>query len=104
MRVPYIKGSATSAAAADAIEGVRRGQETRVYQYLLRRGTHGATDEEIARDCGLNPSSARPRRIRLLEGGMICASAQTRKTSAGRNAVVFLIAPKHWRTQQMEML
>ena len=47
----------------------RTAQEERVYQYLLEWGP--ATDDQIADGVGLNPNSARPRRIGLVEKGMV---------------------------------
>ena len=102
-RAPFVRGSETSREASRQIEGVRAGQEERVFNYILSRGAYGATDEEISRDCGLAGSSARPRRIRLADGGIVVASPFKRKTSSGRDAVVYWIAPAHRPDAQLEM-
>ena len=81
---PSVRGSATSAAAADSL-----GPETlnRLHRLVLAwLEQHGpATDEEIARELGLNPSTARPRRIELTRRGLV-QQAGEKRTSSGRKA------------------
>ena len=76
----------TSVAAATAIEpdaGTLRG---RVLSYI--RSVGGSTDEEIQVALGMNPSTARPRRVELVDKGLIFENGQ-RKTSSGRWAIVW---------------
>ena len=51
----------------------------------------GATDEEIQLGLGMNPSTQRPRRVELVEGGWIEDSGERRKTRSGRSAVVWTL-------------
>jgi len=47
------------------------------------------TDEEIQTRTGMNPSTERPRRVELVEMGLIEDSGVRRRTSSGRSAVVW---------------
>jgi transcription initiation factor IIE alpha subunit len=90
-RAPSVNGSATSAAAADSLDsGTLNRLHKAVLAYIAGRGD-GCTDEEIARALGMNPSTARPRRIELARRGLV-VEAGTRKTASGRNASVWRIA------------
>lgn len=51
------------------------------------------TDEEIADCLGLNPSTARPRRIELVKAGLVRDSGMQRLTRANRWAVVWDVTP-----------
>ena len=51
----------------------------------------GITDEQIATFTGLNPNTARPRRLELEKAGRIVASG-TSKTRSGRKAVTWVIS------------
>lgn len=87
---PSVRGSQTSAAAADSL-----GPDTlnRLHRLVLAwLEQHGpATDEEIASGLGLNPSTERPRRIELARRGLVI-EAGTRKTASKRNATVWRAA------------
>ena len=78
--------SKSSQAKTKTISGKARKM---VYEYLLLCKQRGATDEEIQKGCGLNPSTERPRRIELVEMGLAEPSGMTRKTSSNRNAIVW---------------
>jgi transcription initiation factor IIE alpha subunit len=87
-RAPSVNGSITSAAAADSLDGTTLNRlHKAVLSYIAGRGD-GCTDEEIARALGMNPSTARPRRIELLRRGLI-EQAGTRRTTSGRMASVW---------------
>jgi hypothetical protein len=88
---PSVGGSITSAAAADSL-GSRtlNALQRRVLEFVRSRH-EGATDEEIATGPGLNPSTARPRRIELARRGLIKESG-TRKTASKRNATAWRVA------------
>ncbi len=75
--------------AADAVSGSKT-LRARTYRYLVNR-TNGATDFEIQKASGLNPSTQRPRRIELVECGLVRDSGKTRPTPSGRKAVVWEI-------------
>ncbi len=87
--IKYIRGSATSKAAAEELTTSKtlRGQ---VYRMLVTRGNNGATDEEMQQWCHMNPSSQRPRRIELVSMQLAQDSGRTRPTRAGRSAVVWV--------------
>ena len=83
---PSVNGSATSAAAADSLApATLNAMQRRVYELLCRRPS---TDEEIADELSMNPSTVRPRRGELARRGLI-VEAGTRRTSSGRMAVIW---------------
>jgi hypothetical protein len=91
-RAPSVNGSVTSAQAADALDAkTLNALQRSVYEFLRTCGAFGATDEEIANGLGLNPSTARPRRIELARRGLI-VEAGTRRTASKRAAVVWRVA------------
>ena len=90
---PAQKHSATSKAAADGIKLLAAGLRGKVLSFIDSRGEAGATDEEIAQGTGINPSTARPRRVELATRGLIVKSG-TRKTASGRTADVWKVTLK----------
>ena len=87
---PAQRHSETSKAAA--LSWSRRdlnATQRKVLEFLRARPA-GATDEEIAVGLGLNPSTARPRRIELHGLGLVVAAGE-RKTSSNRNATVWMV-------------
>jgi transcription initiation factor IIE alpha subunit len=64
----------------------------RVYDFLVERGDNGATDEEVAWQLGLNPNTARPRRIELVAAKLVVDSGRRRKTRSGDKAAVWVVA------------
>ena len=91
---PFVKGSKTSKAAADQMvdEGELGKLRAKVLAHLRKRKKKGATDEEMQDALGMNPSTQRPRRIELVDRGLVADSGQKRKTRSGRNAVVWIAA------------
>lgn len=88
---PSVRGSITSAQAADSLEpATLNALQWRVLLFIQGR-PDGVTDEQIATGLGLNPSTARPRRIELARRGLI-VEAGTRKTASGRAAVTWRVA------------
>jgi predicted transcriptional regulator len=81
--------SPTSAAAAIAIEPAAGTLRRRVLEVIRSKPS---TDEEIADLLALNPSTSRPRRIELVQAGLVVDSGTTRKTRSGRQAVVWSVA------------
>jgi predicted ArsR family transcriptional regulator len=57
----------------------------------IRAVEGGLTDEEIQTALGLNPSTERPRRVELVERGMVEDSGARRMTRSGRSAVVWAL-------------
>lgn len=85
---PAQRHSATSRQAAASLDVTTlNALQQRVLDYVRSRAD-GATDEEIATGLGLNPSTARPRRIELVRRGML-VEAGTRKATSGRNATAW---------------
>lgn len=74
---PYQKHSATSRAAAAAIKPKMTEQERIVLDYITSCGAKGSTDNEgiTALSGQMSPNSYRPRRISLLEKGLIALSS-----------------------------
>jgi hypothetical protein len=88
---PSVRGSQTSAAAADSLgPATLNALQRKVLAYIEAR-PEGVTDEQIAAGLGLNPSTARPRRIELARRGLI-VEAGTRKTASRRTAVAWRVA------------
>jgi len=84
--------SETSREAAESIlESCNRLQKE-VYEVILSRGEHGATDDEIQVALEMNPSTQRPRRIELDKKGLIRSTETKRKTRTGRKATVWVAA------------
>jgi hypothetical protein len=63
----------------------------RVLEAIIFAGEEGATDEQLQRWLDLNPSTERPRRVELVEGGWIEDSSIRRATLSGRSAVVWTL-------------
>lgn len=85
-RAPSVNGSATSAAAADSLDGkALNALQRRVLEHLAWRPS---TDEEIANELAMNPSTVRPRRIELVRIGLVVEDG-TRRTASGRMATVW---------------
>ena len=92
---PFVAGSDTSEAAAEAIEPNAGTLRAEVLAFLRVCGSAGATDEEIQNDLYMNPSTQRPRRVELVNGGFVFKSNRRRPTNSGRQATVW-VASKEW--------
>ena len=84
--------AATSHAAAVQELPATGSKRHAVYQFVLDHHEHGATDEEIQTGLDMNPSTQRPRRVELVEQGLLEDSGRTRLTRSRRSAVVW-VAP-----------
>lgn len=82
----------TSKAAAKSVAGYTGTQRERVYAFILTRGTHGATDAEVADGCGIPIQSANPRRRELDRLGLIVLNGERRPTPSGCQARVWIAA------------
>jgi transcription initiation factor IIE alpha subunit len=87
---PAVRGSVTSAAAADSLTPATLNAMQRRVLELLQATPDGLTDEEQQTRLGMNPSTQRPRRIELARRGLVVA-AGTRQTASGRMAVVWKV-------------
>lgn len=63
----------------------------RVLAAVARAGERGMTDEELQDALHLNPSTERPRRVELVEGGWVEDSGRRRRTRSGRAAAVWML-------------
>jgi len=84
----YQPHSDTSRQAAREIETTADTIRGRVMRFLINN-IDGATDEAIQVALWLNPNTQRPRRIELVERGLVRDSGARRHTSSGRKAVVW---------------
>ena len=92
IEAPYQSHSQTSRDAAEAIKSVAHTFKAKVYQAILGAGAVGMTDEECTQALLLGPNTQRPRRVKLVEEGLVVDSGKCRKTSGGRNAIVWVAA------------
>lgn len=95
----YQRHSDTSQAAALSIELNANTLRALVYAFIKRADLRGATDEEICDALRLGGNTGRPRRVELVEGGLVRDSSNRRRTRSGRNAVVWVAAtvmPAPW--------
>ncbi len=86
--------SNTSKDAAAKIETKARTLRGTVYSFLKISNLYGATDEELQTVLGMNPNTERPRRIELVELGLVKDSGRKRDTKSGRKAVVWVAINK----------
>lgn len=85
----YQAQSDTSKDAAAEIEAKARTLRGTVYSFLKISGPYGATDDELQVALLMNPSTQRPRRIELVELGLVKNSGKKRRTRSARWAVVW---------------
>ena len=83
-------GSPTSKAAADSMKPLAGQQRERVRQFFVECGQHGATQQEAELALDIPGNSIRPRCKELEEAGEIQNSGNTRKTTSGRAAAVWV--------------
>jgi predicted ArsR family transcriptional regulator len=98
---PAYGRSLTSFEAAKAIREAAPNLRARVLGYIEKHGP--VTDEAIAAGTGLNPSTARPRRIELYRLGLI-EKAGIGRTTAGRSAVLWRGVPKPLTSRAVPLL
>jgi hypothetical protein len=80
----------TARAAASQAWPVAKTQRERVlWAVKFYTGHGGMTDEELQHYLELDPSTERPRRVELVERGLIVDSGERRKTRSGRSAIVW---------------
>lgn len=87
---PAQQHSATSVEAAGRIAPVASTLRMAVLRWLRSRGIEGGTDEEGIDATALSPSTFRPRRVELVNLGLVVDSKTVRKTRSGRNATVWV--------------
>lgn len=77
-------------AAADQTPAKQATQRARILELLAASGP--LTDQEIAERTGINPDAVRPRRVRLVEDGLVVAVDENGRTRAGKGATRWGIA------------
>lgn len=87
--LPYVRGSDTSRAAAESMEHIAPTLRHKVYQAILGRGAHGATDDEVVHVIGLPHRTVTARRRELERMGAVYRTEVRRPTSSGRSAGVY---------------
>lgn len=80
----------TSRAAAKSVVGHTKTLRGQVYVYISQQREKGATDAEIQMALGMSGNTERPRRQELETQKLIADSGQTRATSSGRPATVWV--------------
>lgn len=91
---PYQSHSVTSREAAEAIAPKLHRLQQKVFDFLIlceRSASRGATDEQMQFALSLNPSTQRPRRIELVDKGLVIDSGRTALTKSGCKAVVWAV-------------
>ena len=88
---PFQPHSDTSLGAAVAILPDVGTLRRKVYDYLLRCGAYGSTDEEMQWGMAMDASTQRPRRVELVERHWVEDSGVRRKTRKGRQATVWVV-------------
>lgn len=84
---PASQPSPTSEEAAARIAPEVTGLRRKVYEYIRARGR--VTDEDICIALSMNPSTERPRRVELIQAGLIRDSGSVSLTRARRRAVLW---------------
>ena len=82
----------TRLAAAVEIASVAGQLRRQVLQFIAKRGAHGATDEELIAGLNMRESTARARRIELRDSGQVRDSKRRRRSTAGRECIVWISA------------
>jgi hypothetical protein len=83
------KARQTSRIAAKRIYPKTGSIRLSVYEYLIRQGLRGATDQEMQSNLKLSGDTIRPTRMTLLKDGFIIDSGETRNNSNGNPCVVW---------------
>lgn len=89
---PFQEHSAPSLDAAVAIKPSAATLRDCVFAFIEEQGKYGATDDEIQIGLNMNPSTQRPRRVELVEMGLVVRATLNRKTRTGRSAAVWIAA------------
>lgn len=90
---PAQRHSITSLEAAKLIKRQTNNLRAVVLKRILQCGQQGATDEELQMALNMNASTQRPRRIELVQAGLVIKSTFKRPTASGRLAAVWQADP-----------
>jgi hypothetical protein len=91
---PAQRHSPTSVEAANSIKPVLNELQTKVFAAFEYVAEEGLTDEEGISALSMPASTYRPRRVELVEAGLVRNSGRTRPTASGRKAVVWVLTGK----------
>jgi hypothetical protein len=83
------KARETSRLAAERVYPKSGSIRLSVYEYLIRQGLRGATDQEMQSNLNLLGDTIRPTRMTLLKDGFIIDSGETRNNTNGNPCVVW---------------
>ena len=83
------KARETSRIAAERVYPKSGSIRLSVYEYLIRQGLRGATDQEMQSNLNLSGDTIRPTRMTLLKDGFIIDSGETRNNTNGNPCVVW---------------
>lgn len=92
---------ATSKRAAATIN--LRNKQAAHWQILMALYNHPQTDEEIQHSLRMNPNSERPRRVELVEKGLVEACHPTKHTESGREAMLWELTDAGYSAVEAEM-
>lgn len=91
MDAPFVSHSDTSREAAERISPANK-MRAQVLAVIKVAGHAGMTDEEVQTALAMNPSTQRPRRIELVQRGLVFDTGDWRLTKSGRKATVWAAA------------
>jgi hypothetical protein len=83
----------TSLAAAALVFPKTGTQRMRVLDAIIKAGSNGMTDPELADQLGIGDNSERPRRKELLEQGWVIDSGLRRPARGLGDSIVWVLAP-----------
>ena len=69
----------------------------KVYEYVLRKGFQGATDQEMESALHIDGNTIRPTRISLVKDGFIIDTGLTRKNENGNECIVWVVTLEEMR-------
>jgi transcription initiation factor IIE alpha subunit len=87
----------TSIAAAQKVLPKTGSLRRKVYEYILKQGLRGATDQEIEKALQIEGNTVRPTRISLVKDGFIMDTGSTRKNQHNNDCIV-------WRSVEEGMM
>ncbi len=89
---PFVRHSQTSREAAIEAYPNAGTQLALVLDELRKHPFTGLTDIEMQTRLNMNPSTQRPRRVELVNAGLVVESGFHRLTPSGRKAMVWIVA------------
>lgn len=89
---PYAAGNVASMQAAESVQHQLDGIRGDVFDYIVSRGTEGATGSEISSALDILPYTAKPRCTELKDAGYVVDSGMLRKNQNDRNETVWVVA------------